>query len=273
MSRIEEFEEARPLLFSLAHRILGSVGEAQDAVEETWLRYASAPAPPDRTREYLSAEVTRICADVLRSARVRQDTHAGPWPCAPLPDDPGHDPQQPPELAATLSTAAVLLLERLSPLERAVFVLQEIFGCDSARIASAVGCSETACRQLAASVSVHSGGSGSGGSSGGRDGGGGTTLPWPGHIVGTDHVARVLTAIVPALLRIDVTMHPQDVDGGPGAVFRDRGGTVLGALALDFLDGRIHTVRWVGDPKNTGPKNTGATDFDATNLGDEGEMA
>jgi hypothetical protein len=107
--------------------------------------------------------------------------------------------------------------------------------------------------------------------------GDGTALPWPGRIVGADHVTRVLTAIVPALLRIDVTMHPQDVDGGPGAVFRDRGGTVLGALALDFLDGRIHTVRWVGDPKNTGPKNTGpntdATDFDATNLGDEGEMA
>ncbi|KOV57876.1 hypothetical protein ADK64_38005 [Streptomyces sp. MMG1121] len=227
----------RSLLFSIAYRILGSASEAQDAVEETWLRYARAPTPPASARTFLSAEVTRVARDVLRSARARQDKYAGPWPAGLLPEDPFPDPEQPAELAESLSTAAVLLLERLSPLERAVFVLREIFGCGTARIASAVGCSEAACRQLAASVAA-------------RSDAGGTALPWPGHIVGADHVARVLAAIVPALVRVGVTLRPEDVDGGPGAVFRDRGGTLLGALALDVLDGRIQTVRWVTGPRD-----------------------
>ncbi|MDG9720194.1 sigma factor-like helix-turn-helix DNA-binding protein [Streptomyces sp. DH24] len=242
MSRIEEFEQSRSLLLSLACRILGSVSDAQDAVEETWLRYESAPAVPVSAQEYLSAEVIRVSADVLRSARLRRDSHPGPWPCEPLPGDLGQDPERPPDLAQSLSTAAVLLMERLSPLERAVFVLQEFFGCGPARIAAAVGCSVTACCQLVASVPVLSGGGG----------GGGTVLPWPGYVVGADHVARVLAAIVPALLRIGVTMRPQDVDGGPGAVFRDRDGTILGALAFGIFDGRVHTVRWVIDQREPG---------------------
>jgi RNA polymerase sigma-70 factor, ECF subfamily len=138
----------------------------------------------------------------------------------------------PAEQAESLSAAAVSLIERLSPLERAVFVLREIFGCGVPQTAAALGCSEAACHRLAAAASALSGD-------------GGTAPRWPGHIVGADHVARVLAAIVPALVRVGVPMKPQDVDGGPGAVFHDRNGTLLGALALDVLDGRIQTVRWV----------------------------
>jgi RNA polymerase sigma-70 factor, ECF subfamily len=239
VSRIEEFEKLRSLLFSIAYRILGSASQAQGAVEETWLRYETAPTAPASAKALLSAEVTRISTDVLRSARMRQDTCAGPWLPEPLLSDLFQEPERPAELTGLLSMAAVLLLERLSPLERAVFVLQEIFGCDVPRIASAVGCSEAACHQLATSVTALSDA-------------GGTALTWPGHVVGADHVARVLAAIVPALVRVGVTMRPQDVDSGPGAVFRDRNGTVLGALALDILDGRIQTLRWMPDFKGLG---------------------
>ncbi|MEU3901904.1 sigma factor-like helix-turn-helix DNA-binding protein [Streptomyces sp. NPDC045251] len=201
MSRTEEFEQARPRLFSIAYRILGNVSEAEDAVHETWRCYEAEPAEPASGKAFLSATVTRISNDVLRSARVRHHEHTG---------------QQ------SASTAAVLLLERLPPLERAVFVLREIFGCGPPEIASAVGSTEADCAGLAAAP-----------------------LPWPRRIDGADLVARVLAAIVPALARIGVTMESQQVSCRPGAVFRDRKGKVLSALALDILDGQIQTIRWL----------------------------
>ena len=128
MTRAEEFEELRPLLFSIAYRILGSVSEAEDAVQETWLRYAASPAQPASAKAFLSAVVTRISIDVLRSARVRREEYVGPWFPEPLLTDPYQDPERSAELADSVSMAALLLLERLSPLERAVFVLREVFG-------------------------------------------------------------------------------------------------------------------------------------------------
>ncbi|MFJ6671598.1 sigma factor [Actinosynnema sp. NPDC091369] len=79
MTRVEEFERLRPLLFSVAYRILGSVGEAEDAVQETWLRYDASPTTPESPKSFLSAVVTRISIDVLRSARVRREEYVGPW--------------------------------------------------------------------------------------------------------------------------------------------------------------------------------------------------
>ena len=128
MTRDEEFQELRPLLSAIAYRILGSVAEAEDAVQETWLRYESSPTQPTSTKAFLSAVVTRISIDVLRSARVRRETYVGPWFPEPLLTDPYEDPARSAELADSLSMAALLLLERLSPLERAVFVLREVFG-------------------------------------------------------------------------------------------------------------------------------------------------
>jgi RNA polymerase sigma-70 factor, ECF subfamily len=88
MTRGEEFEELRPLLFAIAYRILGSVAEAEDAVQETWLRYESCPTRPTSTKAFLSAVVTRISIDVLRSARVRRETYVGQWFPEPLLADP-----------------------------------------------------------------------------------------------------------------------------------------------------------------------------------------
>ncbi len=138
MTRTEEFEELRPLLFSIAYRILGSVSEAQDAVQDSWLRYEASATIPTSTKAFLSAVVTRISIDVLRSARSRRERYVGPWFPEPLLSDPYEDPERSAELADSVSMAALLVLERLTPLERAVLVLHDVFGFEFDEVASAV---------------------------------------------------------------------------------------------------------------------------------------
>ncbi|SNX88187.1 RNA polymerase sigma-70 factor [Streptomyces sp. TLI_55] len=213
MNRIEEFEQARPLLLSIARRFLGRGHKAEDAVHETWLCYETQPAQAPSDRAFLSATVARISLDMLQPRR------------------PEHPPPQP---APSPSAAAVALLEGLPPLERAVFVLREIFGCGPPEIAAALGRTQAACDRLAAAVP--------------RAGDGRGTNRWPGRIEGAEAVARALAAIGPSLTRIAVTMEPQQVGRRPGAVFRDREGTVLCALAFDVLEGRIQTIRWLTRP-------------------------
>ncbi len=104
MSKGEEFEELRPLLFAIAYRILASVSEAEDAVQETWLRYQAYPAQPASAKAFLSATVTRLSIDVLRSARVRREEYAGPWFPEPLLTDPYSDPYPTPSGRRSLPT-------------------------------------------------------------------------------------------------------------------------------------------------------------------------
>src|SRR5690348_9749165 len=249
----EEFERLRPLLFSIAYRILGSVSEAEDAVQETWLRYEGSSVRPPSPKAYLSAVVTRISIDVLRSARVRREAYVGPWFPEPLLADPYEDPARSAELADSLSMAALVLLERLSPLERAVFVLREVFAFDFPEIASAVGRSPEACRQLAVRARRHM-------DEGRprfeadreereelarrffeafRDGdvdallhllaadvrfvadGGGKAPQRASGTSGAGNVARLLAASFGALDRIGVSFEPHEVNGQPGAIFRD----------------------------------------------------
>jgi RNA polymerase sigma-70 factor (ECF subfamily) len=284
VSRAGEFQELRPLLFAIAYRILGSVAEAEDAVQESWLRYQASPARPASAKAFLSAVVTRISIDVLRSARVRREEYAGPWLPEPLLTDPYQDPVRSAELADSVSMAALLLLERLSPLERAVFVLREVFGFGFPEIAPAVGRSEAACRQLAVRARRHM--------DAGRprfaadrkdrdelaarffdalregeveglrellaadvqlvgDGGGKAPL-LASHTIGPENVARVLAVLLPQFARIGVVLEPHEVNGQPGAIFRDRDGKVLSTLALDILGGRIQTIRSVVNPDKLG---------------------
>ncbi|HSK96426.1 MAG TPA: RNA polymerase sigma-70 factor [Euzebyales bacterium] len=280
VTRAEEFEELRPLLFSIAYRILGSVSEAEDAVQVTWLRYADSPTQPASTKAFLSAVVTRISIDVLRSARVRREEYAGRWFPEPLLADPYEDPERSAELADSVSMAALLLLERLSPLERAVFVLREVFGFGFPEVASAVERSETACRQLAVRARRHMDAGRArfdadrrereelaerffdafreGDVDGLRellaadvqmvgDSGGKAPL-WGEGVFGVDNVARVLAAIVAPFARIGGVVEPRQVNGQPGAIFRDRDGKVLNTLAFDILDGQIQTIRAVLNP-------------------------
>ncbi|WP_431917044.1 RNA polymerase sigma-70 factor [Nonomuraea jabiensis] len=284
MSRAEEFQGLRPLLFSLAYRILGSVSEAEDAVQETWLRFEAAATEPRSTKAFLSATVTRISIDVLRSARVRREEYVGPWLPEPLLADPYQDPERSAELADSLSMAALLLLERLSPLERAVFVLREVFDFGFPEVASAVGRSEAACRQLAVRARRHM--------AAGRPrfeadrkereelasrffdalregdvvglqnllaadvsmvgDGGGKAPQLARAVVGAQNVARLLASAFPRMALVGVTGEPHEVNGQPGAIFRDRDGKVLHTLTLDVLDGQIQTIRAVINPDKLG---------------------
>src|SRR5260221_416752 len=286
VTRAEEFEELRPRLFAIAYRILGSVSEAEDAVQETWLRYEASPTQPTSPKAFLSAAVTRISIDVLRSARRRREEDVRAWVPQPLLTDPYEDPERSAELADSVSMAALLLLERLTPLERAVFVLREVFGFSFPEIASAVGRAEAACRQLAVRARRHM--------DAGRprfeadrrereelaerffaafregdvDGlrellaadvqmvgdGGGKGPQWAGDrgIIGAENVARVLAALVSPFVRIGGVVEPHEVNGQPGAIFRVRDGKVLNTLTLDILDGRIQTIRAVINPDKLG---------------------
>ncbi|HMH94061.1 MAG TPA: RNA polymerase sigma-70 factor [Streptosporangiaceae bacterium] len=284
MTRTEEFEELRPLLFSIAYRILGSVSEAEDAVQETWLRYAASPARPASVKSFLAAAVTRISIDVLRSARVRREAYVGPWFPEPLLTDPYEDPERSAELADSLSMAALLLLERLSPLERAVFVLREVFGFSFGEVAPAVGRSEAACRQLAVRARRHmdagrprfeagrrereelAGRFFDAFSEGDVDGlrellaadvqlvgdSGGKAPQLARAVTGAAKVARLLAAVLPLVTGVGGVVEPRGVNGQPGAIFRDRDGRVLAALALDIRDGQVQAIRTVSNPDKLG---------------------
>ncbi len=284
MTRAEEFQELRPLLFAIAYRILGSVAEAEDAVQESWLRYAGSPTSPTSAKAFLSAVVTRVSIDVLRSARYQREEYVGSWFPEPLLTDPYEDPERSAELADSVSMATLLLLERLTPLERAVFVLREVFGFSFPEIAPVVGRSEAACRQLAVRARVHVdagrprfetdrrereklaarffGALREGDVEGLREllaanvqlvgDSGGKVPALPRNIIGAEKVARVLASIFPWLARIDVTFEPREVNSQPGAIFRDRDNKVLFALTLDVLDGQLQTIRSVSNPDKLG---------------------
>ncbi|HEX6750417.1 MAG TPA: sigma-70 family RNA polymerase sigma factor [Longimicrobium sp.] len=145
-----EVEQFRPLLFSLAYRMLGSVADAEDAVQETFLRWHRAEQEEVRSpKDWLCAVVTRLCIDHLRSARVRREEYVGPWLPEPLVQPLDEDPLEAAVLAESLSTAFLLMLERLTAMERAVFLLREVFSFEYEEVARIVGRSEGACRQLA----------------------------------------------------------------------------------------------------------------------------
>jgi RNA polymerase sigma-70 factor (ECF subfamily) len=143
------FEEQRSYLFAIAYRLLGSVGDAEDQVQEAFLRWAADPARDVRSpRAYLATIVVRLCIDELRSARARREVYVGPWLPEPLITTDRADLTHTFVLRESLSIAFLYMLERLSPLERAVFVLREVFDYDYAEIAQMVARSPANCRQV-----------------------------------------------------------------------------------------------------------------------------
>ncbi|HKF15073.1 MAG TPA: sigma-70 family RNA polymerase sigma factor, partial [Gaiellaceae bacterium] len=145
------YEELRPLLFSIAYRMVSSVSEAEDIVQEAFLRIHRAEAEGtevDSPKAYLSAVVTRLSIDYLKSARARREQYVGQWLPEPLVTDSAPDAAAQAETADSLSMAFLVLLESLTPVERAVFLLREVFDYDYAEIAKIVQRSEDNCRQL-----------------------------------------------------------------------------------------------------------------------------
>src|SRR5579863_8921999 len=152
----ETFEAHRDLMFAVAYRMLGSIADAEDAVQDAWLRWSAAPrtdvADP---RAYLARVVTTTALNRLRSLRSRREAYIGPWLPEPLLTETGPDAAERAELAESVSVAMLVVLESLTPDERAVFVLREVFGFDHAEIAAALGRSAPAVRQLAHRAREH----------------------------------------------------------------------------------------------------------------------
>lgn len=280
MTRLEEFEEHRSLLFAIAYRILGSVSEAEDAVQDTWMRYEASSTEPDSPKAFLSAVVTRVSINVLRSARVRREQYVGDWFPEPLLNDTYEDPERAAELADSISMAALLLLERLSPLERAAFVLRDVFGFGYAEVASTVGRSEAACRQLVSRARRHMAEGqprfeadervreelagrffdafGAGDVDSLREllaadvqlvsDSGGKAPALARAIVGVEPAAKLLGSLAPRLSLTGFALERCDINGQPGAIARNSEGVVLSAMALEIVDGRIQAVRTVSNP-------------------------
>jgi len=149
--RDAQFTAARPMLFAIAYRMVGSVMDAEDLVQDAYLRWREAPETDVRApAAYLTTIVTRLAINHLRRARTRRETYVGPWLPEPLVTDPAADPAATTELAESLSVAFLVLLERLAPVERAVFLLHDVFDLEYAEIANVVEKTETNCRQILA---------------------------------------------------------------------------------------------------------------------------
>jgi len=278
------FAELRPLLFALAYRMLASVAEAEDVVQEAFLRYRGAResgAAIASPKAYLSAIVTRLAIDELRSARARRETYSGQWLPEPLLTDEGAgDPAAAAEQADSLSMAFLLLLERLTPAERAVFLLHDVFGYGYDEVAEIVGRTEANCRQIALRARRHieagkprfeaskrerdelaarffaAAGDGD------VDGlvgllagdvvvvgdGGGKVPQWGRPIVGPERVARLFANIGRQMARIGARFEPREVNGQPGVIVRAADERVVNVMALEVEGGRVHAIRSVINP-------------------------
>lgn len=281
------FDEHRGRLFGIAYRLLGRVGDAEDVVQDAWLRWSDVDIGGVRDAEaYLVRVVTRLAIDRLRSAQARSEEYVGPW--LPEPLLTSRDVADQVALADTVSMAMLVLLESLSPLERAVFVLREAFGYSYAEIAEMVGRSEASVRQTARRAREHVEqrrvrydtdratraeaterflAAAEGGDLGGlmavlapdvvlvSDGGGKAPAPRKA-IVGEELVARALVTFagrMPADPRTEVV----ELNGGPGVVVYS-GDTPVVAITLYLVDGAVRTIHLISNPdKLTGLRPAG----------------
>jgi RNA polymerase sigma-70 factor (TIGR02957 family) len=279
----DDFAAYRPLLFSIAYRMTGSVGDAEDIVQEAFLRAARAARDKkgnvEAPKAYLATITTRLAIDHLKSARVRRETYLGTWLPEPIVQD-GSDPAEHAELADSLSMAFLTLMESLTPPERAVFLLREVFGYDYPAVAQATGKSEAACRQLLARarqaiagrrprfstsradaeelasifLDVSNGGDLASllerlapdvvfyGDSGGT---GEVAFIDPVH--GRDTVAAILVAQLDRVRRQNARLEPAIVNGMPGLLSYAVDG-LIAAATFDVLDGQVQAIRVVANP-------------------------
>ena len=147
--RLETFDQYRSLLLSIAYRMLGSVADAEDMLQETFIRWQQAPEQEIRSpRAFLITIISRLCINYLQSARAQREQYVGQWLPEPIVTAPGSDPLESIRLDESLSIAFLLMLERLTPVERAVFVLREVFEYEYSELATVLGESEANCRQI-----------------------------------------------------------------------------------------------------------------------------
>ena len=276
-------EELRPLLFSIAYRMLGSVGDAEDVVQEAYLRAERAEAQGADIashKAFLTTVATRLAIDQLRSARARRETYVGPWLPEPLLTSTEPDAAEHAEMADSLSMSFLVLLETLSPVERAVFLLREVFEYGYDEIAEIVGKSEANCRQILARarkridegkprfevdrrqqhelatrflaafedgevdalVDLLAADAVFYGDGGAK--GRGISRP----VYGQQHVARLLASFVPRYSSIGARVRVAEVNGQTGALFFDDQDRLINVFGFDVADGAIQAVRSIINP-------------------------
>jgi RNA polymerase sigma-70 factor (ECF subfamily) len=270
-------------MFSIAYRMAGSVCEAEDLVQESYFRLERARQSGvvvESEKAYLATTTTRLAIDHMRSARVRRESYVGTWLPEPIVADPHESPEQMAELSDSLSMAFLVLLERLSPVERAVFLLREVFDYGYQDIARITDKSEANCRQIFTRArkrigarqaryqatteqsqallqsflaAAHDGDLGqlvdllaADAVFCGDGGGKATAIAAPLH--GRDRIAAFLLGIFSQILPLGVRAEPATVNGGPGIITRDCQGKVVSVLSLEVLDGVIQTLRSVVNP-------------------------
>jgi RNA polymerase sigma-70 factor (TIGR02957 family) len=282
LSEDELLRELRPVVFGIAYRMLGSVAEAEDVVQEALLRLHRALEDGERiesSRAYVATIATRLAIDQLRSARMRRESYVGEWLPEPIvSDDPGFSEV---EMADSLSLAFLVLLESLSPEQRAAFLLHDVFDYGYDEVAEIVGKSEDNARQLAArarrhveerrprfeSSRQHRDELANRFFAAAREGdlaglesllahdvvlhgdGGGKVPALARSLHGRNRVARTLRNWARQGARIaGLEIRRAEVNGQPGAIIVDRQGAVFSVMALDIADGEVKSVRSVVNP-------------------------
>ena len=297
------YDGFRPRMFSIAYRMLGSVSEAEDVVQEAYLRLHRATldgATIESPQAFLTTVTTRLAIDTLRTARMRREQYVGLWLPEPLQTSTEPDPEEHAELADSLSLAFLSLLETLSPVERAVFLLREVFDYGYDEIAGIVQKSEQNCRQIFARARKHV-------DTGKRrfnadrqeqrelatkffaavstgslasfvtfladdvtfygDGGGkANAVLRP--IVGRDHVGRLLHSTFMKAQQYNVAYRLAFINGQPGALAFDANGGLINVLVLDIAGGAIQTVRSIINPDKLVHLGFPVSDLARTDRGD-----
>jgi RNA polymerase sigma-70 factor (ECF subfamily) len=282
------YQDLRPYMFAIAYRMVGSVTDAEDIVQEAFLRFHRATSEGqvvDTPKAYLSAVTTRLSIDHLRSARVRRESYVGQWLPEPLLTDEGPDVAQHAETADSLSLAFLVLLESLSPVERAVFLLREVFGYGYDEIARVVGKTEDNCRQIAVrarrqvdarkprfeasrqrkeELARRFFAAAAEGDAEGLLGmlaadvvaygdGGGKAPAFPKPVFGRDKVARLFGGLRRGAEQLRVTtLKSAAINGQPGAVFFDPEGRPVLVVSLDIADDQVQAIRAVSNPDKLG---------------------
>jgi RNA polymerase sigma-70 factor, ECF subfamily len=275
---METFENYRPMLFGIAYRMLGSVMEAEDMVQEAYLRFQATPPETIRApKAFLATVVTRLCLDHLKSAQEKRTTYYGPW--LPEPLSTVDAPPQKMIERESISMAFLVLLESLSPAERAVFLLHEVFDYEYAEIAQMVDKEEATCRQLLhrakkhisehrprfqSSPEVHQEILGKflmAAGSGDMEGlthllaedvatyadGGGKVYAAPRPTVGRELVARLIMGLSKQALKGGYSFEIGQFNGQPGLVYR-KDGHIENVLLLEISDGLIRNIRNIANP-------------------------
>jgi|SRR5262245_23339699 len=274
---MEMQEELRPYLFAIAYRMLGSVADAEDVVQEAFLRYQAAGVEPDSPKAYLATITTRLAIDQLRSARMQREVYPGEWLPEPLAEE---DAAQHAEMADSLSLSFLHILEKLSPVERAVFLLREVFDYPHEDVARIVGKSPANSRQILARAHAHMDEGRrrfevsrsereevarrfieaweTGDTEGlvavlapdatlyGDGGGKAPSIRRP--LVGALRIAKALVGWLQMADEQGVTHRGATVNGSPGIVFHWPDGSVAGVEELEIADGVVVAIRSVLNP-------------------------